>query len=91
MDIGELQGALRRKLNASEDRRSHHVFFWMEVEGRDHRVAKFSHSGRGQLPQFVVSDTARRLRLRGGELQELVDCPLSGEQFLELWRARSAG
>ena len=88
VDVRDLQRALRRKLRAVEDRRSHHVFFWVTIDGLDFRAAKFSHSGRGQLPGFIVSDTAQRLKLSRAELDDLVDCPLSGEQFLELWAVR---
>ena len=88
MEVRDLQRALRRKLRAVEDRRSHHVFYWVEIDGREFRVGKFSHSSRGQLPDFIVSDTAQRLKLSGPELNDLVDCPLSGEQFLELWGSR---
>ena len=50
----------------------------------------FSHSMRGgRLPDFVVVNAAKRLRLTKSELEDLVECPLSGEAFLELWQARS--
>ena len=88
MDVRDLQRALRRKLSAIEDRRSHHVFFWVTIEGREFRAAKFSHSSRGQLPEFIVADTAQRLKLNRAELDDLVNCPLTGELFLELWSSR---
>ena len=88
MDIRDLQRALKRKLGAIEDRRSHHVFYWVEVGGLDFRAAKFSHSSRGQLPHLILTDTAKRLRLSRAELDELVDCPLSGDRFRELWETR---
>ena len=88
MDVRELQRALRRKLGAAEDRRSHHVFWWIEIDGREYRAAKLSHSSRGQLPDFVLSDTAKRLKLDRAELDDLVKCPLSGEAFLLLWTTR---
>ena len=88
MDRAELQSTLSRKLGAAEDRKNHHVFYFLEVNGREHRVAKFSHSSRGQLPAFVVSDTAKRLKLSGPELNDLVDCSLTEEGFLALWSAR---
>lgn len=88
MDVRELQRALRRKLRAVEDRRRHHVFWWLEVDGREYRVAKYSHSSRGQLPQYILSDTAKRLKLSQAELDDLVNCPLSGEEFLRLWTSR---
>ncbi len=88
MDIRELQQALRRKLGAMEDRRRHHVFWWLEIDDREYRVAKFSHSSRGQLPPYILSDTAKRLKLSNAELDNLVNCPLSGEEFLRLWAIR---
>ncbi len=51
-------------------------------------MAKISHSARGQLPDFVVSNTARRLKLSRAELEDLVNCPLSGDEFRKLWETR---
>ena len=34
-------------------------------------------------------DTAKRLRLDKSELEALVECLLTTEEFLELWHARS--
>lgn len=86
MDIRDLQRALRRKLNAQEERASHHVYFFIDIPGNGElRAAKFSHSARGRLPDFVVADTARRLRLSRRQLDELVVCTLSGDGFWELW------
>ena len=88
MDVRELQRALQRKLGTVEDRRRHHVFWWFEFDGREYRVAKFSHSSRGQLPQYIVSNTAKRLKLTNSELDDLVDCPLTGDEFRRLWVLR---
>ena len=86
MDVGDLQRALRRKLGAQEDRSSHHVFFFVDIPGdAELRAAKFSHSARGRLRDYVVADTGRRLKLTRRELDELVDCTLSGEGFWRLW------
>ena len=78
----------KRQAGAVEDRRSHHVFYWLTIDGADHRIAKFSHSGRGRMPEFIVADTAERLKLSRLELDELVDCTLTAERFLTLWTAR---
>ena len=88
MDFRDLQRALRRKLGAYEDRRSHHVYYWMTINGRQYPAAKFSHSSRGQASNLIVSDTARRLKLSRAELEALVDCSLSGDRFRELWAVR---
>ena len=88
MNIRELQGALRRKVGAVEERSSHHVYYIMTIGERVHRVAKFSHSAHGQLPNIVLSDTAKRLKLQRTELDQLVNCQLSGVAFKELWGTR---
>ena len=74
-----------RKVGAIADRSSHHVFYWLECGGSEYRVAKLSHSSRGRLSSIVVSDTAKRLKLTGPELNGLVDCTLSRKQFRQLW------
>jgi hypothetical protein len=90
VDLRELQRALRRKLKAIEDSRSDHVFYFVTINGEEHRAAKFSHSSKGgRLPDFVVADTAKRLKLDKAELEDLVECPLTADVFLELWQARS--
>ena len=88
MDARDLQRSLRRKLSAVEDRRGHHVFYWITVDSRDFRVAKFSHSQRGQLDGYLLSDTAKRLKLTRAQLYELVDCPMSRADFLCVWHTR---
>lgn len=88
MDFRELQRTLRRKLGATEDRRGHHVFCWMEIAGSEYRIAKYSHSSRGQVPDYILSDTAKRLKLSIPELHQLVDCMMSGEACLDLWMSR---
>ena len=88
VDFRPLQRCLISKLGAVEDRRSHHVFYWLTIEGADHRIAKFSHSSRGRVPDFIVADTAARLKLSRRELDELAECTLTAEGFLELWASR---
>ena len=87
MDARDLQRALRRKLDAEEDRSGDHVFYWMAVNGQDLRVAKFSHSERGQLRNHVILDAAKRLKLTRPQLDELVDCLMTKEAFWILWES----
>ena len=89
MDVRELRSTLR-KLEASEDRSGHHVYFYVEIEGRDHGVSKLSHSMRGELPPFVTKDTAKRLRLTSNEFSALVECQLDKTHFLHLWKLRGS-
>lgn len=51
------------------------------------RAAKFSLSARGQLRDYVVADTARRLKLTRRQCDELVERTLGGDGFWQLWNA----
>ena len=64
------------------------MFYYASYNGLERRVAKFSHSSRGQLSAHVLSDTANRLKLSNTELDELVDCSLDHDQFQKLWSTR---
>ena len=76
------------KLEAIEDRVSHHVYFYLSIDGNEHRVGKLSHSFRGQATDHVIADTARRLKLRKPEFVSLVDCTMDRQQHEVIWRER---
>ncbi len=47
-----------------------------------------SHSSRGQAPDYVIIDTARRLKLNKKEFASLADCDIDKEQHEKIWRER---
>ena len=89
MDTRELRRTLLRKLHAIEDRKAHHVFFFFEIGGRLYRATKLSHGARGQLAPSLASLIARQLKLNNKELNELVTCPLSEEEYFQTWLNRT--
>ena len=88
MDSREIQTTLVVKLGAIEDRTSHHVYYWMNVDGIEFRVGKLSHSSRGRAPEYVVSDTAKRLKLNKKEFTSLVECSMDKGTHRDIWRSR---
>jgi len=88
VDYQELRGALISKGKADEDRRSHHVFFFIEVDGKSYRATKISHSARGQISSKILSLISRQMRLTTKELRYFVDCTIGRKQWLDLWRER---
>ena len=64
------------------------MYYWMMIDDRRYRAAKFSHSSRGQISNRILNDTARRLKLRRADLNALVECTSSGDRFRELWAER---
>jgi hypothetical protein len=87
MNVRELRRTLR-KIDAVEDRAGHHIYFYVEIDGHEYRVCKFSHSMTAELPPFVITDAARRMKLTSHEFSALVDCLLARAEFLSLWRLR---
>ena len=90
MDYLELRSALLSKGKTSEDRKSHHIFFFIEVDGKNYRATKFSHSARGQITDDILGAIARQMRLTSKELRNFVDCAVTCEKWLEFWRQRGS-
>lgn len=88
MDYQELHRVLISKGGAEEDRSSHHVFYFIEVDGRTYRATKISHGARGQVTGPILSAISRQMRLTNRELRQFVDCTIGRESWLELWRER---
>ena len=88
MDYRDIRSTLTSKLEAIEDRSGEHVYFYLTIDGRDFRVGKLSHSARGQAVDYVISDTARRLKLGKREFVSLVDCEIEKAEHERIWRER---
>jgi len=89
MDNREIRSTLVAKLDAVEDRASHHIYFWLNIDDHEYRVGKLSHSARGQATDYVVSDTAKRLKLTKREFVSLVECSIDKGMHEDIWRKRS--
>ncbi len=88
MDYRDIRSTLTSKLGAIGDRAGHHIYFYLTVGEHDFRVGKLSHSSRGQAPDYVINDTARRLKLRKQEFVSLVDCEINKPDHERLWSER---
>lgn len=89
MDYHELRTALLSKGEAVEDRARHHVFYFVEVDGKIYRATKFSHSARGRISNEILGAIARQMRLKIHELRRFVNCSLERAEWLQIWRQRT--
>lgn len=89
MDVRDLRGALLKKLHAVEDSDRKEVYYYFVIGGREIKATHLSHSARGQIDDTILLQIARQLRLRKAELEDLVECPLSEEEYFRLWEQRS--
>lgn len=88
MDVSEVERAFKRKLGADEDRGKHHVFYFFQDGDSSYTVAKLSHSWRGALNDTQIRMLAKKLLLAKREFEMFVECSLSSESMIDLWRAR---
>ena len=88
MDYRDIRSTLVNKLDAIEERSGDHIYFFLTINERDYRVGKLSHSSRGQAVDYIISDTARRLKLNKTEFISLVDCAIDKTQHERIWRER---
>jgi len=88
MDYQELRTALVTKGKADEDRARHHIFFFVEIDGKTYRATKFSHGARGQISKDLQGLISRQMRLTTKELSDFVSCVLKREHWLRIWRER---
>lgn len=89
MEVRDIRRALLRKLHAVEDPKRAHVFYYFVIEGKQYKATKLSHGATGQLDDNLVHLVAGQLRLRKEELESLVECPLSENEYFALWANRS--
>jgi hypothetical protein len=91
LDFRRLRHTWRRKLGAEEDKQSNHVYYYITIDNREHRIGKVSHSNRGsdKVDDFIISDTCKRMKIDKSELSAVVNCTIDKSQYLNLWQIRT--
>jgi len=70
------------------ERPGHHRFFHLHVAGKKTRIwTKTSHGCR-EIHDGLLSAMARQLRLAKREFHDLLECPLSAEEYVRKLRDR---
>lgn len=82
----DIAGALKSK--GFIEKQSHHTFFALAVNGLRSGVrTKLSHGVR-EYGASLLHQIAQDLGLTNEELERLLDCPMSGQQYVDLMRLR---
>ena len=79
----QVLGGLKAK-GFREDREGHHVFLTYEtMRGRRSEIrTRLSHqSGGGDIGDPLLAAMSRQVRLNRREFEQLIDCPLSREEY----------
>jgi hypothetical protein len=82
--IRTIRGALLKKGFA--EMKSHHIFFHLYVDGRKTNVMTFHSHGAHECNDYLLGRMAKELRLSRAHLDDLIDCSLSGEAYVQMLR-----
>lgn len=78
----KIQGALERKGFAPNG--SDHKVLRLYVNGKKTRIRTHLSHGLHEYGDNLLAIVARQLKLRRKQLDDLIDCPLSGEAYVNL-------
>lgn len=80
----DVESALKRK-GFRQDEGDHHWFFYWTGDGKKTTVrTKTSHGSTKDLGDGLLKEMARQLRISKPQFLDLVDCPMSREQYHQL-------
>jgi len=67
---------------------SHHEMFWLWVGGKKTSISTKISQGAKEYGDSLLGLMARQVGLKRGEFEELVECPLTAEAYVEILVAR---
>ncbi len=67
------------------DNQGHHIYFRMFVDGKDIGAWTYISHGHSDIGDDLLSMMAKQLKLNKSQLIDLIECPMSKEEFLEVW------
>lgn len=73
----------------NKKRRSDHPVYWYYLDGKKMLRIKFPniHGGSGSISTGFLTSIRKSLRLKTRQFEDLVECPLSAEEFEKIIRA----
>ena len=78
----DIEAALLKKGFRSKD--SHHKLFYLTKDGKITGVHTFLSHGLREYPAELLAKMQAQLHLSGKEFEDLIACPLSGDEYLAL-------
>lgn len=82
----DIEAALLKK--GFRVKESHHKLFYLIKDGKITGVHTFLSHGLKEYPTDLLAKMRAQLHLSGKEFDDLIHCPLSGEDYLVLLRER---
>jgi len=81
-----IKGSLLKK-GFKEDG-SRHLHFRLYVAGEKMQIFTFISHGAKECDDHILGQVAKHLRLSRAQLDDLIDCAMGGEEYVEILRGR---
>jgi len=78
----DIESALKKK--GFLEKETHHKIFYLCVNGRISGVHTFISHGQNDYSADLLAKMKNQLHLSGKEFTDLIQCPLTGERYLQL-------
>ena len=63
---------------------THHEMFWLYVDDKRTGIRTRISHGKNEYGDNLLGQMARQIKLKRAELDDLIDCPLTGEAYLTI-------
>ncbi len=70
-----------------ETDQTHHAMFWLHVDGKKTSIRTRLSHGIGEYGDNLLGQVAKQMKIRRKQLDEFIDCTLSGAEYVALLKA----
>lgn len=79
-----IKSGLQRK-GFEIDKKGHHIYFRKIVDGKDIGAWTYISHGHSEVGDNILSKMAKQLNLNKSQFEDLVNCPMNEDEFIEIW------
>ncbi|MFN7996945.1 MAG: hypothetical protein U0Q18_25245 [Bryobacteraceae bacterium] len=83
--ISLIEKALTAKGFVAQD--THHTIYWLYVDGRKRQIHTYISHGQRRADDWLLGQMARQLKLTKTQFLALVECTMSGSEYVRIMRA----
>lgn len=88
LDPRKVASSLKKK-DFIEDKGKHHVYYYFSVDGKITSVKTYISHGAKEIDKYLVSRMSQQLHLPRNRFLDLIECPMSRDDFRQHLVARN--
>ncbi|MBM2816104.1 MAG: hypothetical protein HW421_2866 [Ignavibacteria bacterium] len=81
----DLQTTLTQKGFIPEPKKAHHVFYYLNIDGKKHNIYTYFSHGKSEYDKHLMQQLKKQLKFtETSSAEEFFDCPFTMEQYIEM-------